>query len=102
MEDSSYAIGRVLVFQVKKIHIAMIVLSVLMIPGAMTALEPIDMESYEMESPELTAQSIIEDEFSDSEIILGFMVAIRQPDLVPSLEEWEPVPSTSSLSLIHI
>lgn len=96
MEDSSYAIGRVLVFQVKKIHIAMIVLSVLMIPGAMTALEPIDMESYEMESPELTAQSIIEDEFSDSEIILGFMVAIRQPDLVPSLEEWEPVPSTSS------
>ncbi|MEK9694804.1 MAG: hypothetical protein VW270_03510, partial [Candidatus Poseidoniales archaeon] len=62
----------------------------------MTALEPIDMESYEMESPELTAQSIIEDEFSDSEIILGFMVAIRQPDLVPSLEEWEPIPSTSS------
>jgi predicted RND superfamily exporter protein len=96
MEDSSYAIGRVLVFQVKKIHIAMIVLSVLMIPGAMTALEPIDMESYEMESPELSAQSIIEDEFSDSEIILGFMVGIRQPELVPSPEDWEPVPLTSS------
>ena len=25
-----------------------------MIPGALTALQPIDMESYEMESPELT------------------------------------------------
>ena len=31
-------------------HIAVLLLTLLMIPGAMTALQPIDMESYEMES----------------------------------------------------
>ena len=66
-----------------------------MIPGAMTALQPIDMESYEMESPELTAQSIIDDEFANSEIFVGFLVSARDPTYVPSLEEWEPVPLMS-------
>ena len=47
----------------------------MMIPGALTALQPIDMESYEMESLELTAQTIINDEFSNSEIILGFVAS---------------------------
>ena len=54
-----------------RIHVAVFILSILMIPGAMTALQPIDMESYEMESPELTAQEIINEEFANSEIILG-------------------------------
>ena len=53
--------------QKKKAHIAVFILSIMMIPGALTALQPIDMESYEMESPELTAQTIINDEFSNSE-----------------------------------
>ena len=75
-----------------RIHVAVFILSLLMIPGAMTALQPIDMESYEMESPELTAQEIINEEFSNSEIILGFVMSARQPDLVPPIEDWEPVP----------
>lgn len=75
-----------------RIHIAVFLLSILMIPGAMTALQPIDMESYEMESPELTAQEIINEEFANSEIILGFVLSARQPDLVPPIEDWEPVP----------
>ena len=63
--------------QKNKVHIAVFILSIFMIPGALTALQPIDMESYEMESPELTAQTIINDEFANSEIILGFVVAAR-------------------------
>ena len=36
----------------KQVHIAVVILTILMIPGALKALEPIDMESYDMESPE--------------------------------------------------
>ena len=67
-----------------KVHIAMFLLTLFMIPGALTALEPIDMESYELESPELTAQEIIDNEFATSEIILGFAVSVRDPDMVGS------------------
>ena len=66
-----------------------------MIPGALTALQPIDMESYEMESPELTAQTIINREFSNSEIILGFVISARDPEFVPPVEDWSPIPPMS-------
>ena len=59
----------------KRVHIAVFLLTLLMIPGVLTALQPIDMESYEMDSPELEAQSIIDNEFANSEIILGFLVS---------------------------
>ncbi|MEC8249766.1 MAG: MMPL family transporter, partial [Candidatus Thermoplasmatota archaeon] len=75
----------------KRVHIAVFILSLFMIPGALTALQPIDMESYEMESPELTAQTIINDEFSNSEIILGFVISARDPEFVPNIEDWSPV-----------
>ncbi len=75
----------------KRVHFVVFILSLFMIPGALTALQPIDMESYEMESPELTAQTIINDEFANSEIILGFVVSARDPAYVPDAENWEPV-----------
>ena len=74
----------------KRVHIAVFILTIFMIPGALTALQPIDMESYEMESPELTAQSIIDTEFPTSEIILGFVVSVRDPAEVEDLSTWEP------------
>ena len=77
----------------KRVHIAVFVLTLFMIPGALTALQPIDMESYEMESPELTAQTIIDSEFPTSEIILGFVVSVRDPSEVEALDSWEPAPS---------
>jgi predicted RND superfamily exporter protein len=76
----------------KSVHVAIFFLTLLMIPGAMTALQPIDMESYEMESPELTAQTVIDEEFPNSEIILGFLVSARDPTNVPPIETWQPVP----------
>ena len=81
--------------QKSRVHIAVFILSLFMIPGALTALQPIDMESYEMESPELTAQTIINQEFSNSEIILGFVISARDPEYVPSVEDWSPVPPMS-------
>ena len=75
----------------KKVHVAVFLLTILMIPGVLTALQPIDMESYEMDSPELVAQAIIDDEFANSEIILGFLVSARDPAKVPALEDWTPV-----------
>ena len=74
----------------KRVHIAVFILTLFMIPGALTALQPIDMESYEMESPELTAQTIIDTEFPTSEIILGFVVSVRDPTEVEDLSTWQP------------
>ena len=50
-----------------RVHLTIFVLTLLMVPGVLTALEPIDVESYEMDSPEIEAQQVIDDEFSSSE-----------------------------------
>ncbi|DAC14242.1 MAG TPA: hypothetical protein D7I06_09305 [Candidatus Poseidoniales archaeon] len=79
---SFHRLSQWIVPQRNKVHVAMFLLTLFMIPGALTALEPIDMESYELESPELTAQEIIDNEFATSEIILGFAVSVREPNMV--------------------
>ena len=86
-------VADMLVAHRKRVHIAVFILTLLMIPGVLTALQPIDMESYEMESPELSAQITIDDEFPTSEIILGFVVVVRDPSEVEPLEDWSPVPT---------
>ena len=81
-------VSKILVPHRKKVHVVIFLLTILMIPGALKALEPIDMESYDMESPELTAERIINEEFTTTEIILGFVVSVRDPSMVGS----SPVP----------
>ena len=71
----------------RKVHVVIFLMTILMIPGV-KALEPIDMESYDMESPELTAERIINEEFTTTEVILGFVVSVRDPAEVGST----PVP----------
>ena len=83
-------VSNILVPHRKKVHVAILILTILMIPGALKALEPIDMESYDMESPELTAERIINEEFTTTEIILGFVVSVRDPAMVGSTQD--PVP----------
>jgi len=95
MKRSFAAFAKWLIPHRNRVHVAVFFLTLLMIPGALTALQPIDMESYEMDSPELEAQSIIDKEFANSEIILGFLVSARDPAYVPPLEEWTPVPRMS-------
>ena len=91
MRGSFAAFAQWLIPHRKRVHVAVFLLTILMVPGVLTALQPIDMESYEMDSPELEAQAIIDDEFSNSEIILGFLVSARDPAKVPALENWTPV-----------
>ncbi len=87
------ALSKILVPHRSKVHIAIFILSILMIPGALKALEPIDMESYDMESPELTAERKINEEFDTTEVIMGFIVGVRDPAKVGSTPV--PVPTTS-------
>ncbi|MCS5537315.1 MAG: hypothetical protein NZ770_04355, partial [Candidatus Poseidoniaceae archaeon] len=74
----------------RKVHIAIFLLTILMIPGALTALEPIDMESYELDSPEILAQEVINEEFAATEHVMGLALAVRDPTLVE--EDFTPVP----------
>ena len=86
-------IADTLVNRKKQVHVAVVILTILMVPGALKALEPIDMESYDMESPELTAERKISEDFLTTEIILGFVVSVRDPDFVGSTPV--PVPTLS-------
>ena len=83
-------IARWMIPRKRKIHFVVIVITLLMIPGALSALEPIDMESYEMDSPEILAQEVIDEEFQSTEQVVGFVLGIRDPSLVQ--ENFTPAP----------
>ena len=48
-----------------------------MIPGVLATFEPIDIESYEMESPELDANMVFREEFTAAGNIWGFGIFVR-------------------------
>ena len=64
----------------KKIHFAIIVVSIFMIPGIIASSEPIDIESYDMESPELDANQVLREEFTAAGNIWGFGIFVRNPE----------------------
>ena len=61
----------------KRIHISVFIFSILMIPGILATFEPIDIESYEMESPELDANLVFREEFTAAGNIWGFGIFVR-------------------------
>tara|TARA_B110000263_G_scaffold63495_1_gene54717 strand:- start:11117 stop:14395 length:3279 start_codon:yes stop_codon:yes gene_type:complete len=63
----------------KKIHFTIIVASILMVPGIIASFEPIDIESYDMESPELDANQVLREEFTTAGNIWGFGIFVRDP-----------------------
>ena len=65
-----------------KFHIAIAIISVLMVPGLLQTLTPIDVESYDMDSPEMEAEKVIDSEFATKELTVGFVIAIRDPVFV--------------------
>ena len=67
-----------------KFHIAVVLISILMVPGLIQTLTPIDVEAYDMESPEMEAEQVIDTEFSAKELTVGFVVAIRDPHYIES------------------
>ena len=50
-----------------------------MVPGIIASSEPIDIESYDMESPELDANQVLREEFTAAGNIWGFGIFVRGP-----------------------
>jgi len=63
----------------KKVHVAVVIFSIMMVPGIIATLEPIDIESYDMESPELDANLVLREEFTSAGNIWGFGIFVRDP-----------------------
>ena len=61
----------------KQAHLAILLLSLLMLPGISATFSPIDIESYDIESPELDANEVLREEFSSAGNIWAFGVYIR-------------------------
>ena len=64
----------------KRVHFAVVVVSIFMIPGIIASFEPIDIESYDMESPELEANQVLREEFTAAGNIWGFGIFVRDPE----------------------
>ena len=61
----------------KAIHILVILISGFMLPGFIATLTPIDIESYNLDSPELEASEVMREEFSGAGNIWGFGIFVR-------------------------
>ena len=61
----------------KRVHFAVIAITAFMIPGFLSSLTPIDIEAYNMDSPELEANDVMREEFSGAGNIWGFGIFVR-------------------------
>jgi|TARA_B110000263_G_scaffold153409_1_gene133175 hypothetical protein len=61
----------------RQAHIVIILMSMLMLPGISATFSPIDIESYDMESPELDANKVLLKEFPSAGGIEAFGIFIR-------------------------
>ena len=61
-----------------KVHLSVGVLTILLLPGALTVLSPFDLEDYNLESPELEAEQVLFDDFAAANIIMGYLTTVRQ------------------------
>ena len=66
------------------VHVVVALVSLLMLPGIVAVLEPIDIESYNLDSPELKAQEIAGEEFNSRDTSIGYMIILREPDRMDS------------------
>ena len=76
-----------------KFHVAIVLFSIVMVPGLLQTLTPIDVESYDMESPEMDAEKVVSEEFSAKELTVGFLVSIRDPSFI---EDGNQAPHTDA------
>ena len=83
-----------------KFHVAIVLFSIVMVPGLLQTLTPIDVESYDMESPEMDAEKVVSGEFSAKELTVGFLVSIRDPSFI---EDGNQAPHTdAAVSYTHL
>ena len=81
MRDFS-KIAEILVPNRKLFHVSIFVISLFMLPGLMWALTPIDVEAYNLDSPELDARDVITKEYPGNELVAGYAIIIRDQTLV--------------------
>ena len=65
-------------------HVVVALVSLLMIPGLAAVMQPIDIEAYNIDSPEVEAQEVARDEFASGDTMIGFMIVLREQDLIGS------------------
>jgi hypothetical protein len=70
-----------------RFHIAILLVSALMVPGLIASLTPIDIESYDLDSPELTANRVLNEDFASAEVTYGFMITVRNPSAISAGNE---------------
>ena len=63
----------------RQTHLVVFAMSLLMLPGISATFSPIDIESYDLESPELDANDILMEEFSAAGGIEAFGIYLRDP-----------------------
>ena len=80
MRDFS-SVADTLIPRRRKVHVAVVLFTIMMVPGIIATLEPIDIESYDMESPELDANLVLREEFTAAGNIWGFGVFVRDPSV---------------------
>ena len=68
----------------RQTHLVVFMMSLLMLPGISATFSPIDIESYDLESPELDANDILMEEFSAAGGIEAFGIYLKIKSLVKS------------------
>lgn len=79
-------------------HVVVALVSLLMLPGIAAILEPIDIESYNLDSPELEAQEIAGEKFNSRDTTIGYMVILREQGRIESPPGLEYVDEVHSFS----
>ena len=82
----------------KMVHVVVVFISLLMLPGLAAIMEPIDIEAYNLDSPELEAQDVAREEFNSRDTMIGYMVILREPDRLGSPPGPEYVDEVRSFS----
>ena len=89
-----------LLFENRKIsHFVIFLMTLLMIPGLPISLTPADIESYDLESPELTLARVIQQDFTGNGIMVGYIYSVREVTLIddPGPVSWEEIQPYSGL-----
>ena len=77
-----FRLAKYLIPRKNKVHLAVFLLTLLLIPSAITALEPIDLEAYNIDVEEIVAEEFVNQELSTSSELFAFLVTVRDPEFV--------------------
>ncbi len=64
-------------------HIGIFAITIFLLIGLPVSLAPADIEGYNLESAEIEAQRVIDDEFNGSGVLFGFIISLRDLAAVP-------------------